>query len=528
MLQWCLRCFGVLIVVAALALPASAQTKLALVIGNAAYGALPALANPANDAKLIAGNLEKVGFKVTLLTDQSQGQIKAAISTFADDIEKSGSDTIAAFYYAGHGVQIEGTNYLIPIDAALKTKSDVVLHAVSVSDLLKTLEFARARVNLLVLDACRDNPFATGTRSITRGLARIDAPAGSIVAYATAPGQVAQDGDNGNSPYATALAEHIATPGLSLEDVFRKVRITVSEKTGGAQMPWEETSLTQEVLLAGDASAAPPVVATPAPAPTAAPDVQSAHAYQLAVASNTVDAYSSFIGKFPTAKETPLAMRNIEMLNDEANWSKAVTLNTIGSYRNYMTLHPDGVYFSEAQERMAALVVKPAPAPKIEPPVVVVQPAPPPRITLIQQNGYDVFGDDLQPIRDVSFSACQTACAAMGQCVAVSYRADLNRCYPKSTATLAVRNGKVNYAIKEQALGRLKVSSFEFVPQADVVGTEYGDAKAKNPQACLEMCERDSNCAAFSYAVNNKTCYFKTSVANVIANKKVVSGVRRE
>ena len=533
MLNWCLRCFGALVLTVALSLPALAQTKLALVIGNSAYGSLPVLANPANDAKLIAGHLEKVGFKVTLLTDQGQGQIKSAISGFAEDIEKAGTDTIAAFYYAGHGVQIDGTNYLIPIDVALKTKSDVVLNAVSVSDLLKTLEFARARVNLLVLDACRDNPFASGTRSITRGLARIDAPAGSIVAYATAPGQVAQDGDNGNGPYAIALAENISTPGLSLEDVFRKVRIAVSEKTDGAQMPWEETSLTQEVLLAGDSVAAP-VVAAPAPAPTAETDVQSAHAYQLAVGTNTVESYSAFIGKFPTARETALAMRNIEMLNDEANWSKAVTLDTVGSYRNYMTLHADGIYFNEAKERMAALLVKPTPKPKPQPKNIpeVAQPTPPATISepVISYNKVDVSGTDIRTIRDVSFNECGKQCSSSINCAAAAYRSDLQRCYLKSSARFLMVNQRVDMFIKQALSNSVRFSQFEIVPQMDILGGDMSATalKAQTAQSCLELCESTNGCNAFSFVTSNKSCWLKSGVSTLINAPAIVSGVRRE
>jgi Caspase domain/PAN domain len=376
-------------------------------------------------------------------------------------------------------------------------------------------------VNVLVLDACRDNPFSQGTRSIARGLARIDAPAGSIVAYSTAPGQVAQDGENGNSPYAAALAKHIAAPGLSLEDVFRKVRIDVSESTAGTQVPWEETSLTQEVVLAGAAPLETPAEPTPPPV-DASSTVLSAHAYQVAVGSNTAEAYDAFIRQFPSATETPLALRNREMLNDEANWRKAVESNTIGAFKIYVTLHPAGVYLTEAQQRIASLS-----APLNATPAVSTAPSPPPVQTLVLQVGYDIFGTDLKSIRDVSFDDCQSFCAADQSCVAVSYRADLQRCYPKSDATLAVRNAKVSYAIKPQAQNNLRTSVFEFLPQMDVAGTDIGEAKVADPQACLSLCESDQRCNAFAYAVNNKTCYFKSTFYDFANAPKVVSGVRR-
>lgn len=504
------------------ALPSQAQNKIALVLGNSKYANLPVLLNPANDANLLSENLQKLGFTVTSLTDQSQSQMKSAIARFTQSVTIAGSDTIALLYYAGHGLQIDGTNYLIPVDANVSTAGDVVLGAVSANDLLKTLELAGAKVNVLVLDACRNNPFKSTSRGFSRGLARVEAPPGSIVAYATAPGQVAADGDGNNSPYAEALSRNLVSPGMALESVFRQVRIEVSEKTGGAQVPWEETSLTQEVVLAGKAATAEPVVAP------VEPTAQSARAYQLAVGTNTVEAYDRFLSTFPNGKEAALALRNIEMLNDEANWNKAASANTIGAYRIYLALHAEGAYGNEAQARLSALTnkVPPQEVPSEEP--VVIETALPQSQQLVQQLGFDVFGEDLEPLRDMTFENCQNACASNDACVAISFRADLNRCYPKSTAVLAVRNAKTSYAIKYNVLANLRVSRFEFLPQSDVTGNEYGEAKAKNPQECLDICERDKNCSAFSYAVGNKVCYFKSSIADVVNSPKVVSGVRRE
>jgi hypothetical protein len=300
------------------------------------------------------------------------------------------------------------------------------------------------------------------------------------------------------------------------------VRIDVSEKTSGAQVPWEETSLTQEVMLAGETAATVPIVATP-PAGSASSDVLSAHAYQVAVGANTAEAYDGFIRQFPSAKETSLALRNREMLNDEANWRKAVDSNTAGAYKIYVTLHPAGVYADEAQQRMLSLA-----APVQQAPSVAVEPPPPSGITLVQQVGFDIFGTDLKSVRDVSFDDCQSICASDATCMAVSYRADLQRCYPKSDATLAVRNAKVSYAIKLQAQNGLRTSGFEFMPQTDVLGTDIGEAKAPDPQACLSLCEANESCNAFAYAVNNKTCYFKSTFYDFATAPKVVSGVRRQ
>jgi hypothetical protein len=497
---------------------ALADSKLALVIGNANYANMPKLLNPANDAKLIASNLESVGFTVVLATDQTQSQMKSAIARFADDTAKAGNGTIAIVYYAGHGVQIDGTNYLVPVDASANSATDIVIGAVSASDLLRTLELARAKVNVVVLDACRDNPFKGTTRGLSRGLARVDAPAGSIVAYSTAPGQVAQDGSTANSPYAEALAKHIATPGLVLEEIFRKVRIDVSLLTDGAQVPWEETSLTQEVVFAEKTSATTVVQTTPVLQPTSDPAVEANRAFMLAVAANTIESYDEFMRKFPAAKDVPQAMHNLTMLSDEKHWREATAQDTLGAYKIYVNLHADGSYAAEAGNKIEALSSKIAP-----------QVTPPPTLLhMVESKGFDVFGSDINTVKGIEFSACSAACDSNPNCAAVSYRSDLRRCYLKSTATLIVLNSKVSVALKSDLQDNVRVSDFEMLPQNDIPGSDLfpNSAKASSAQNCLEMCENTSGCNAFSYVTSNKACWLKSGVGSIIANPPVVSGRR--
>jgi uncharacterized caspase-like protein len=513
-----LRVCLLLLVVVLTALPAQAQSKLALIIGNADYAHLPKLANPANDARLIADNLTKVGFTVTSITDQSQAQMKAAIAQFSESVSKEGTGTIALFYYAGHGVQIEGTNYLVPVDANVNSAGDVVLGAVSASDLLKTLELARAKVNVLVLDACRDNPFKGGTRGFTRGLARVEAPAGSIVAYATAPGQVAQDGDAANSPYAEALSKHISTPGLALEEVFRKVRIDVSTQTSNAQVPWEETSLTEEVILAGTAAQAPPEAPKLEDLMSKKTSLDATRAYIVAVGENSITAYHLFLKDYPDAKEASLALRNMEMLNDEANWRRAAEQNTRGAYKIYLNLHPEGAYKAEAEAKLAVFSAKTAPPPEAPPP--------PPKPLMIEADGFDVFGTDLEALRDVTFNDCSALCAANSSCAAVSYRADLQRCYVKSAVSLLVQNAKSAVSVKPDVQANLRASNFQIVPQSDYPGFDIGDVKLESTQDCLQACENRSDCQAFAYVTKNKTCWLKSGYGEAIAAPPVVSGIR--
>lgn len=250
--------------------PAAAEPRVALVIGNGAYGAeLGTLPNPQADAKLIARTLGAAGFDVIALTDADLKSMKRAISDFGQRLTAAGPEATGLFYYAGHGVQIGGVNYLVPLAATLATEADAEMEAVNADWVLKQMEFAGNKVNIVVLDACRNNPLPRSLRSVGQGLARMDAPTGSFIAYATAPGEVARDGSNGNSPYSKALAEAIAGPRVPIEEMFRNVRVAVMAATEKQQVPWDSSSLTGAFYFqpgAGATEAEGSVVAAAVPA----------------------------------------------------------------------------------------------------------------------------------------------------------------------------------------------------------------------------------------------------------------------
>ncbi|MBK8158574.1 MAG: SUMF1/EgtB/PvdO family nonheme iron enzyme [Rhodospirillaceae bacterium] len=264
---------------------AQAETRLALVIGNAKYGAeMGKLPNPANDASLMADTLAGLGFKVTKLVDADQKTMKRAISDFGSALIAAGPDAAGLFFYAGHGVQIAGENYLIPLGAKIEKEADAELEAVPANWILKQMEFAGNRINIIILDACRNNPLARGMRSADRGLARMDAPKGSFIAYSTAPGETAADGDSKNSPYTKALAKAMLEPRVAIEETFRNARIDVLNETGERQVPWESSSLTGAFYFqTGAAKVATVQAAEPeAPAPAAiAPEAPTTAAKTL-------------------------------------------------------------------------------------------------------------------------------------------------------------------------------------------------------------------------------------------------------
>ncbi|MCE9568394.1 MAG: caspase family protein [Rhodocyclales bacterium] len=228
--------------------PASAaEQKIALVIGNAAYPT-SRLRNPVNDAKAMADKLRALGFEVILRTDSNLREMTRSFSQFGQKLTPGG---VSLFYYAGHGMQVRGKNYLIPVDAEIENETSVTSEAVDVDQLLNQL--GPARLSMVILDACRNNPFERRFRTaFSGGLAQIDAPTGTLLAYATAPGKLAADGTGANGLYTAALLDALDIPGLAVEDVFKQVRISVVKSSDGLQTPWESSSLTGEFYFRPD------------------------------------------------------------------------------------------------------------------------------------------------------------------------------------------------------------------------------------------------------------------------------------
>ena len=344
---WCLTLlFGLV----CLQLPANAETRIALVIGNSSYSSTAQLDNPANDARLITSSLQKVGFQVFGHTDLQQKAMRRAVSAFARKITDAGPDTMALFFFAGHGLQVDGVNYLLPVDADVRAEADVPVEGISANDVFATLRAAGAKVNIIILDACRNNPFKAAARSMSRGLARMVAPAGSIISYATAPGRVAADGEGNNSPFSEALARVILTPNLTVEQVFKKVRISVHEKTEGAQLPTEESQLLREVYFAGSATAEadpgttpdPAPEPTPDPSPTPAPGKNAQIAFYKALELNTMEGYEAFLTKFPNHKSAGQVREIIRSMSNEQMWLRIKKTNTIAAYRRYLIAFAEG------------------------------------------------------------------------------------------------------------------------------------------------------------------------------------------
>ena len=307
---------------------ATQPQRVALVIGNAAYREAP-LVNPANDARAIAAVLREAGFTVLLHVDLDQRGLAAAVREFGERLRKGG---VGLFYFAGHGMQIKGRNYLVPVGADIQREDEVAYAALDAQAVLDKMESAGNGTNLMILDACRNNPFARSFRSASQGLAPMEAPVGTLVAFATAPGAVASDGTGSNGLYTQHLLSAMRRPGAKVEDVFKQVRAAVRRDSQGKQIPWEATSLEGDLYI----------VEPPPPPPPPAPPPDPNQALEASL------------------------------------WNLVRDSNDPLELRAFVTRFPQGRYAATARARLAALAERVAAAPPPAPVLPATAPAPGP------------------------------------------------------------------------------------------------------------------------------------------------------
>ena len=321
-----------LLLLLALAGPAfAAGQRVALVIGNGSYAHAPALANPLNDAADMGGALERLGFEVTRIENADVETLRRGLHEFKRAASVS---DVAVLFYAGHGIEVDGRNFLVPVDARLQSDDDVEFETVPLELVSRAVEGAR-ELRLIILDACRDNPFAAAmqragaTRSIGRGLARVEPSGDTLVAYAAKEGAVAEDGEGRNSPYTAALLAHLEEPGLEVSWMFREVRDAVLASTGGRQEPFVYGSLSSKRVY---------LAAAPEPPPEPAPPTAEAQASPA-----------------PAAGESEA----LRALAEREFWVSVKDSAHAADIEAYLERYPNGIYETLARNRLARLQAAP-------------------------------------------------------------------------------------------------------------------------------------------------------------------------
>jgi len=346
------------------ATPALAQKRFAFIIGNGGYANVTKLPNALNDANATRAMLQEAGFDITPALDLSLAGLRGALDVFVDKVRRAGPDTTALVYYAGHAVQLDGANYILPTDIRPQAGSNIAEQSLSLSDILRRLDGAGAKSKIAILDACRDNPFAN--RQVARGLAlqivdganegisneaglaRVDSGSGTFVAFATSPGSTAADGTGANSPFTTAFLREAREPGLAVEQIFRRIRLAVYDSTNGTQIPWDTSSLITEFSFFQRPAGAP--VAQPATAgnvplaarPTLASlrSISPADAARTAIAWDRSDIYGNALAINPEDQTALRLNRILAQRTDERAWAEAVLAGDAESFRLYARLYP--------------------------------------------------------------------------------------------------------------------------------------------------------------------------------------------
>ena len=344
---------------------ALAENRIALVIGNSNYTSVTALPNPANDARAMTNFLSSAGFQVVQAPDLTQSDMRRTIADFAKTVSDKGPDTVALVFYAGHGLQVDGENFLVPVDARIEREADVPLQATRLADLMNALSSVPSKSRIVILDACRNNPFSAINKTAGRGLAIVDAPNGSIVSYSTAPGTEALDGDGQNSPYTTALMKIGHEPGLPIEQLLKRVRLDVSNTTARQQFPWESSSLTVEFSFfpagAGQERAATANNAQPNATAKTRSETRSVEAwqkelksktareaYEIVVREDQVEGYQAYLALYPSQSTAPALRSLSDRRQVMIAWYTAVTVNTVASYQAFLARYGNSDFAATA------------------------------------------------------------------------------------------------------------------------------------------------------------------------------------
>jgi uncharacterized caspase-like protein len=381
-------CFALVLLAFASSSRAETEKRIAFVVGNAAYRAGP-LATPANDAGVIAQTLQAAGFDVTGARDLDGESLRAAFRDFLDKAQASGPDTVAFVYLAGYGLQFEGENYFVPVDAKIVSAQDVGVEALRVSDYTKRLTGLPLKASLVVLDTARVSPFAKSGPPLAGGLALTEAEPNMLLAFNATPGTVAPPESGPYGAYARGLTEMIREGGLPPSDVFDGVRLRVNEETKGAQVPWDTSRIAVPLVFFERAPDAPPpaLAADRVTAMRSQPlrELGAQDAYAAAIERDTLQGYEDFLAAY---SDDPLANRVRALLatrREALTWRHTCRIGTPDAYWSYLSRYPRGPHGDEARWRLDALAADVEPPPSFVPIVYDVPPPPPAEIVYVDR-----------------------------------------------------------------------------------------------------------------------------------------------
>ncbi|MDA9436482.1 caspase family protein, partial [Bradyrhizobium sp. CCBAU 51627] len=374
--------------------PARAQQqekRIALVVGNGAYAKSP-LATTANDAGLIAQTLQAAGFDVVGARDLDGDTLRKSLRDFIQKAQASGPGTVAMIYLAGYGVQLAGENYFIPVDSNIARDTDIPTEALRISDYARQLAAIPLKANIIVLDAARAQPFIEGGQQpIASGLALVEPDPNMLIAFNAAPGTVAPEEPGPYGIYAQSLAEMIRTGGLSLPEVFDRVRLRVNENSKGAQVPWDDQKISAQFSFFDRAPDAPP------PPPQAAPDQVAAirnkpirdlgvqDAYAAALERDTLPAYEEFLAAYPGDPLAKRVMAIVAARREAITWRRTYRADTPDAYWSYLRRYPHGPHAGDARRRLAILTAPLEPPPTFAMMDYDIPPPPPEEIVYVDR-----------------------------------------------------------------------------------------------------------------------------------------------
>ncbi len=342
------------------------EMRFALVIGNDEYKSAK-LATPANDAGLIADALQTAGFTVTGARNLDQATLRESFREFLGQVSAAGPDAVALVYLSGFGLQFDGENYFVPVDADIQRASDIPLQAIRVSDFTQPLAGLPGRVKIVILDAARQNAFTGGDQPLASGLALVEPIPGMAIAFNAAPGTVAPEEAGPYGAYASALTEMVTTGGLSLTDLFSWLRLRVSDITKGAEVPWSVTQIDAPFYLTERAADAPPPPHVMPVADVSGKPIRDFtsvdDAYAAALERDSIDGYEQFLAVYPNSPYAPRVAAMVAVRREEIIWRRAVLANTPPAYWSYLRRYPDGPHIWDARRRLAMLAAVAEPPP---------------------------------------------------------------------------------------------------------------------------------------------------------------------